>query len=343
VSSFQLDTSFRPPRWLRGRHAQTILPSVPPRRARLERRALQLIASSRERLLDCGAGVTLQSFHASPANRGRAPGREVAVLLHGWEGSADSLYILALAQALFENGYEVVRLNLRDHGATHHLNRDLFHSCRLPEVLGAVQRLALQYPGLPLHLIGFSLGGNFMLRVAAHPAAADLPLARVVAISPVLDPATTLTTLERRNRIYHRYFVLKWSRSLEKKQLTWPGVYDFKEFLELKELRAMTRALVLRYTEYPTLEQYLADYAITGRRLTTLAAPATVISALDDPIIEPLDLERVARSEQLEIRVTPHGGHCGFIESLAPNSWIESVVLRELKRPRARPAAVAVP
>ena len=64
-----------------------------------------------------------------------------AVLVHGWEGNAESLYILSLAQQLFDLGFDVVRLNLRDHGDTHHLNRELFHSCRLPEVVGAVQRM----------------------------------------------------------------------------------------------------------------------------------------------------------------------------------------------------------
>ena len=69
------------------------------------------------------------------------------MLLHGWEGSADSTYLLSLAQSLFAAGFEVVRLNLRDHGATHHLNRELFHSCRLPEVVGAVRALARKFPG----------------------------------------------------------------------------------------------------------------------------------------------------------------------------------------------------
>jgi predicted alpha/beta-fold hydrolase len=136
------DASFRPNRWLRGPHFQTILSSLPPRRARVERRSIPVRASSAELLLDCGGGVVLQAFHASPAKRGREPGRHLAVFLHGWEGSADSTYVLSSAQTLFEQGYEVVRLNLRDHGATHHLNRDLFHSCRLPEVVGAVRSLA---------------------------------------------------------------------------------------------------------------------------------------------------------------------------------------------------------
>ena len=115
-------------------------------------------AASDELLLECGDGVTLQAFHSSPAKRGREPGKRLAVLLHGWEGSADSTYVLSLAQTLFAHGFEVVRLNLRDHGATHHLNRELFHSCRLPEVVGAVQALARRFPGMPMVLAGFSLG-----------------------------------------------------------------------------------------------------------------------------------------------------------------------------------------
>ena len=76
----------------------------------------------------------------------------------------------------------------------------------------------------------------------------------------------------------------------------------------------MTRQLVLSHTEYPTMDDYLAGYAITGDRLTTLAAPATVLTALDDPIIDAADLARLARSPHLDIVTTAHGGHCGFIE-----------------------------
>ena len=136
-------------------------------------RATALLRASREMVLDCGDGVRLQAFHAAAAG---GEGR-VAVLLHGWEGSADSTYVLALAQQLYDRGFDVVRLNLRDHGATHHLNRELFHSCRLPEVVGAIRRIQLMFPGKPLHLAGFSLGGNFMLRAAAQAEQAGLELA----------------------------------------------------------------------------------------------------------------------------------------------------------------------
>ncbi len=298
----------------------------------MERRAIPVRAASDELLIDCGDGVTLQSFHASPAKRGREPGKRLAVLLHGWEGSSDSTYVLSLAQTLFAGGFEVVRLNLRDHGATHHLNRELFHSCRLPEVVGAVRALAQQFAGLPMVLAGFSLGGNFMLRVAAHREARDLHIERVIAVSPVLDPDATLTTLEHGPRLYHSYFVRKWSSSLAKKQQAWPAHYDFEELLRVRSLREMTRQLVLKHTEYPTLADYLAGYAITGDRLTTLAAPATVLTSLDDPIIDASDLARLARAPDLSIVTTTHGGHCGFLENLGDTNWIDAQAVKLLSR-----------
>lgn len=326
------DSGFQPRRWLRGPHFQTILPNWPFRRARVERRALPMLAAAEELLLDCGDGVTLQAFHSSPAKRGREPGRKVAVILHGWEGSTDSTYMLSLAQTFFAGGYETVRLNLRDHGVTHHLNKDLFHSCRLPEVVGAVHALARKFPGLPIVLAGFSLGGNFMLRVAAHRDARDLPLERVIAVSPVLDPAVTMVTLERGFPVYHSYFVKKWSRSLVKKQQAWPGHYDFDALLRTKSLRIMTDELVRAYTEYPSAADYLAGYAITGGRLTTLAAPATVLTSLDDPIIDNRDLARLARTPHLDIVTTARGGHCGFIETLGDSSWVDAKLPELLSR-----------
>jgi uncharacterized protein len=332
VTGYPLDQTFQPPRWLRGPHFQSILPSLPWRMARVRRRALPMIASAEELLLDCGDGVTLQAFHSSPSKRGREPGKRLAVLLHGWEGSSESSYVMALGATLFDEGFEVVRLNLRDHGATHHLNRDLFHSCRLPEVVGAVQALAARFPGKPLVLAGFSLGGNFMLRVAAHREAPHLPIERVIAVCPVLDPAVTMLTLERAFPVYHSYFVRKWTRSLARKQMAWPDHYDFDDLMQVRNLREMTRQLVLSHTEYPSVDDYLAGYAITGDRLTTLAAPANMIVSLDDPIIEAHDLSRLARSPKLHISTTAHGGHCGFIEDLRGGSWVDRAAVKLLSR-----------
>ena len=148
----------------------------------------------------------------------------------------------------------------------------------------------------------------------------------------MLEPAATLMTLESGPSIYHGYFFRTWSRSLAKKQLAWPDLYDFDELLRLRSLREMTRQLVLSHTEYPSMEDYLAGYAITGNRLTTLAAPATVFTSLDDPIIAAADLARLARLPHLDVVTTAHGGHCGFIENLGDRNWIDAQAVKLLSR-----------
>jgi len=323
---------FRPPAWIANRHLQSILPSLPFRRPAIERRARAVRAASRPLVLDCGDGVRLMGLHAAPPAGVAVATPRLAVLLHGWEGSADSLYLLSLAQFLHERGFDVVRLNLRDHGGTHALNRELFHSCRLPEVVGATVRLQSIFPQHRLSLAGFSLGGNFCLRVGARAGEAGLRIARIVAVCPVLDPATTIDALERGPSIYHSHFMQKWRRSLRLKQEAWPGVYDFGAMIGDTSLRSMTERMVLRHTEYPDLATYLSGYAVTGGVLESLAAPTVLITAADDPMILERDLARLARPPSLELTVTPRGGHCGYMDALRGPSWIDRRIAFELER-----------
>jgi uncharacterized protein len=302
---------------------QSVLASSFVRRGRVVRQAAPLIAAERELLLDCGEGVRLQCFASSPAPSNGQP----VVLLHGWEGSAESLYVLSLAQRLFARGFEIVRLNLRDHGETHHLNRGLFHSCRLPEVIGAVRALQGFFPGHALQLVGFSLGGNFMLRVAAQARAAGLDLARVIAVSPVLDPHVTMAALQRGMPGYEMYFVRKWLRSLRKKQAAWSDTYDFRALERMRDLEQMTAELVRHYTEFATLDDYLNGYAITGERLAQLATPAHILTSQDDPIIPVGDLTRIASPPSLAVTLTRYGGHCGFFDNFPGPTWLERHVM----------------
>lgn len=321
---------FAPPFWLRSAHFQSILPNFPLLHARARRFAAPLLASSEECILDCGEGVRLQGFHASPARRGRASSSQLVILHHGWEGSADSSYILAHGQVLLERGYDVFRLNLRDHGETHRLNRDLFHSCRLEEVVGAVREVQRRFPQRHVSLVGFSLGGNFALRVGARAQGAGLALRKIVAISPVLDPEATLTALGEGLHLYERYFVRKWTRSLQKKQLAWPGLYDFAELMRAQRLGPMTDYLVRQYTDFPDMLSYLRGYSIVRGALDGLAVPSRIIAAVDDPMIPANDLERLPRNSALGVTATRFGGHCGFADRLRGESWLVRSVLKEL-------------
>ena len=313
---------FEPPLWLANPHLQSILPSSMARRAFVARRAGALLAASRELMIDCGDGVRLHGHYSA------LPGgaRDLVLMLHGWEGSAESQYVLSAAAYLYARGFEILRLNLRDHGPTHHLNPELFHSCRIAEVVGAVRAVQQRFGDRLLSLVGYSLGGNFALRVAVRAPAAGVELRQVVAICPVLDPVHTLESLESGSWVYRNYFVLKWRRSLRKKREAWPDLYDLDELLDNRDLTGLTEQLVLKYTEYPDLTSYLNGYAIVGTALAALAVPCQIITSLDDPIIPAQDLKRLAPSASLGITVESHGGHCGFLESLRGETWADRQV-----------------
>lgn len=323
------EPGFTPPWWLRNAHVQSIVPSLPLRRVLVRWRSAAVRTRSRPLILDCGDDVRLLAQH-TPALASQPAG--AVMMLHGWEGDTNALYMLALARRLLARGFEILRLNLRDHGGTQALNPGLFHSCRLPEVVGAVRCAQQLFKGLPLHLAGFSLGGNFFLRVAADAPRAGLDIASVVAISPVLEPRATMAAIESGLGIYRRYFIKKWSASLLAKQRAWPKLYDIGDVRRFVSLRQMTAELVERYTDFNSLEEYLDGYSITGARLATLQAPATLITAADDPIVPVADLGRLARTPKLRTLVPPHGGHCGFLNGLSGDTWAENAVIAHLTR-----------
>lgn len=332
-------STFSPPPVLRNSLVQTTIGNLPPVQWLARRRAAVLLANAQPCVLDCGSGVRLQAF-LSPARRPGAPDgavrtpsepRRIALVLHGWEGSADSCYVLSLGAQLLASGYDVMRLNLRDHGESHHLNRGIFHSCRLAEVVGAARAVAERFAGARVFLAGFSLGGNFVLRVAADAHAPEA-IAGAVAVSPVLDPAVTLGELERGWFLYRRYFVHRWSRSLRRKRRAWPDLPDFEPLLRTQDLRAMTAGLVHQFTDYESIDAYLDGYAITGPRLASLRFPAAMLLAEDDPMIPAADLARLAPSPHLTVVRTRHGGHCGFVEQLGGPSFADRFVVAQFDR-----------
>ena len=154
---------FRPPWWLAGAQLQSILASRRPHRRRWLDSGSRMEELAQEHVLDCGDGVRLLGYH-SPQPLGTAP-KGLVVLIHGWEGHHESTYVYSMACCLHAQGWNVFRLNLRDHGGTHALNEEMFHSARMDEVLNAFHAVRRFDTAPKLAVIGFSLGGNFALRV----------------------------------------------------------------------------------------------------------------------------------------------------------------------------------
>jgi len=327
TESNQINTGqFRVPGYLRNAHLQTVLNSQGPRKWRARRILRRL--DSQSLVLVAEDGTRLQ------AELDRAHGTAstaLVVLIHGWEGSSRSSYLVTTAAGLLAQGYDVLRINLRDHGDSHHLNPELFNSTRSPEVASALQGFVDEHDYRRLFLVGFSLGGSFVLRIAADRGA-ELGLNACVAICPPTDPARAMDALNNGFFVYENYFFRRWHESLRRKLECFPQLDYADDLARAKTLDDLNRLLIPRHTIYDRVEDYFAAYALVGGRLSTLVSPAYLIAAQDDPIIPVSDLARIEPIEQLSIETCRFGGHCGFLQNMAAHSWAEDRILQILQR-----------
>jgi len=319
---------FRPPRWLRNPHVQSVLSSSGLRRvlARPQRRLVE--SGAQTHLLDCRDGVLLQGFLTRQQARSAAHG--LVVLLHGWEGSARSNYILHTAARLLQTGFDVFRLNFRDHGDTHHLNPDLFSSNKLNEVVDAVGEIAKRFEPQWMGVVGYSLGGNFALRVGLQSHVAHLPLQHAIAICPVVSPPAGLQAIEDSPWFYEYYFMRKWTQSLRRKQALYPDRFRFSKDEFKSGIRELTRVLVERHTPLQSLEAYLDSYSIAGDRLAAMPINAHILTAADDPVIPLADFQALQLPPQVVLEVAEHGGHCGFLDGWHLRGFAEEYVAQRL-------------
>ncbi|TAK38942.1 MAG: alpha/beta fold hydrolase [Lysobacteraceae bacterium] len=306
---------YHPPWWLRNGHLQTML-GASPWRQRLGAHALAATgAVTTSHLVDGGAGVRLHGLHSVVPG---AEPRGLALLLHGWEGSAESSYMRLAAAQFLQRGFATFRLEFRDHGDSHHLNQALFHSNRIDEVVLAACDVSRRFrphatAAQPMVAAGFSLGGNFALRLALRAPDAGLSLAGVAAVCPVIDPAAALVQMESGWPMYLHYFERKWRRSLQRKRALFPAIHDYDDRTLQLGMRELTEWLVLRHTDFGSLENYFNGYSIAGERLAALQVPARILMAEDDPVI-PIEHFRALRlPPEAHLEIAAQGGHCGFL------------------------------
>ncbi|WP_045758504.1 YheT family hydrolase [Xanthomonas albilineans] len=320
-------TDYSPPRWLRNPHVQSVLGSSLLRVRRGEQRLVASGATTTSHILDGGDGVRLQGWLSVPADV--AP-RGTVLLLHGWEGSADSSYMCLTAAQMVAHGYQVFRLNFRDHGDTHHLNVDLFHSDRLDEVFNAACDLWRRFPAPTLLVAGYSLGGNFALRLALRAPVAGLPLQRVAAVCPLLDPAAAMQRVENGPQFYDWYFRRNWRGSLMRKRELFPDQHGYDDATLALDMRGLMGWLAQRHAGFASLDEYFDSYSIAGERLLGLRVPADILMAEDDPVI-PLDDFRSLRLPAVaRLEIARWGGHCGFIENARGDGFAERWVAERL-------------
>jgi predicted alpha/beta-fold hydrolase len=295
---------FEPHPWLRSGHAQTIAGrywAVP--RVRLEATAHQVVLADGDRL------VVLESVPP-----GWASAHPTAVLVHGLAGCAEAPYMVRLGVRLVRQEIRVVRVNLRGAGAGFGLARGIYHAGRSEDLRAVLGWLDPRSGGAPVALVGFSLGANLVLKVAAEAAAglAAPGLDCVLAANPPIDLAACARRMMRpENRLYDRNFV-RWLRTMVRRlHRRFPelGPVDLDGVRTLYDFDDRYTA---RRNDFASADDYYARCSLLTA-LARIATPGLIIHARDDPFIPPEPFEHVPLPASLSLELVRHGGHLGYL------------------------------
>ncbi len=318
-----ISSQFDPPWPLRNGHLQTILPAILGWRKN--------VAYQRERLeLADGDFLDLDWLPSGS--------RRLAILSHGLEGSSRDAVMRGMAASLHQAGWDVLAWNYR--GCSAEMNRlpRLYHSGETADLAAVVERAAERFPILAL--VGFSLGGNLLLKYLGeaqpHPAVVG-----AVALSPPVNLAACVRALDQRrgNRIYLKRLIASVLRKVKAKAKHFPeridanqtrGVHGFEDFDG-------------RFTAPVHGFRDAVDYwtkCSSQQFLSAITVPALILSAQDDPFLTPesFPFAEAEQSARLFLEAPETGGHLGFLDSWNDGrTWAEGRVIEFLNNAAARP------
>ncbi|HEX5105778.1 MAG TPA: alpha/beta fold hydrolase, partial [Pirellulaceae bacterium] len=278
-----------------------------------------------------GAAFPLSPAPCPPSPPAWQPGDPVALLLHGLGGCHQSGYMQRCAAKLNERGYRVFRMDLRGYGAGFPLARHPVHAGRSEDAAAVLNYVIELCPDSPIHLVGFSMGANIVLKLAGELGQlAPANLASVMAVAPPIDLVECSRNMQRRlNHFYDRRFVRSLLALIERRRQLVPGALH-------RPLDPPPRRLVdfdERFTAPLSGFESAHDYytrASSGPLLCHIAVPTLIVTAANDPIIPVGPFERASYSPTTNLVVTPCGGHLGFIArpGLDPDRrWLDWRVL----------------
>lgn len=251
---------------------------------------------------------------------GERRSRPTLVLVHGLEGSDASCYMRGTATKALAAGWNAVRLNIRNCGGTEHMTPTLYHSGMSADVAAVVRYLVEEEGVERLVVVGFSLGGNMVLKMTGELGdAAPGVLLGVAAVSPAIDLSASAAALERpENLLYHWRFVRSLHERMRRKDALFPNRYDVSLLEGARRIRDYDERYIAPLFGFRDAEDYY-DRASAIHHLGEIAVPALLIHAEDDPFIPFSDRVALAARANPNLRVvlTERGGHVGFVGAAA--------------------------
>jgi predicted alpha/beta-fold hydrolase len=296
---------FRPNPWLRGGHVQTIASFLLPRKIQLP--------PAEERLIQVVPGIKVRCWCRWQPDR-----RSVltAIVVHGLEGSSESQYMQGVARDALAAGMNVVLMNQRNCGGMDRYAPTLYNSSLSADVATVAQSVVESDGLAAFALIGFSMGGNLVLKLAGEWGN-DGPeeFKAVASVCPAMDLAASADALhEPANRIYEYYFLMQLFRRFNRKAGYFPGQFDVGRLRGVSTLRGFDDRVTAYYCGFTGADDYYAR-AAASNVVDRIAVPTLIIHAANDPFIRMLPQTRakVLANPNIAFIETQDGGHCAFV------------------------------
>ena len=322
VPTIEAVKDFQPLRPLRNPHLMTIA-------AALWRRRFPDLPPGVARLFETEPGTQVSAgchWQENPRNR------PTLVLLHGLEGSSESGYMLGTAEKAFRVGFNVVRANQRNCGDTENLTATLYHSGLSCDIRGILTEL-IHCDGLhKIFTVGFSMGGNLVLKMAGEYADHAPPQVHgFVAVAPAFDLSPCADALAApRNFIYNRRFVQGLKSRMRRKARLFPDRYPIGDMREIRTVRGFDDAITAPYCGFRDAADYYEQCSAL-RLAASIRRPTLIMTAQDDPFVPFASFEKPAVRENPFITVVApkHGGHCAFISNQRGDDrfWCEARIV----------------
>ncbi len=334
-------TEFHPRRFMQNGHIQTILGNYLPRPNHLPPPEAQLVEVS-PASEDQISSQVLCHCHWQPIEV-RAT-RPTAIIVHGLEGSSNSQYVIGNANKLWLAGANIVRMNMRNCAGPQagydmaHLTPTLYHSGLSGDVLAVMRHFIGLYSLESISLIGYSMGGNLVLKLVGE-LGSDAPpqLHSVVAVAPALDLGPSADALHRPiNRLYELKFLRALLRRFRRKASIFPRAYDPNQATGIYSMRDFDHRITALYSGFASADDYY-HRAAAARVIDRIAVPTLILYALDDPFIRitPESRAKMLANPHITFLEVAHGGHCAFLADTDPAAnndgyWAEHTALNFL-------------
>ncbi|MCB0310583.1 MAG: alpha/beta fold hydrolase [Bdellovibrionales bacterium] len=297
-----LDSSYTPCRTLRSAHLQTILPTLC-RRVRHDYWRRERIGTPDGDFLDLDWSGPVRS--------------KIALLCHGLEGSSRSVYILGMARALSKAGWSVAALNFRGCSGSPNTKIYSYHSGKSEDLDVIVRHLSGSYHDAVIALVGFSLGGNVILKYLGEQSAAlgSNVVSAVVFSVPIYlaGAATKLARLE--NFLYMQRFLILLRKKILEKERAFPGRISTQGYASIKNFRQYDDRYIAPYNGFDSAEDYWHKCSSLAF-IPGITIPTLLVNSQDDPFLSPecYPNEIARRSANFHCETPAFGGHVGFVE-----------------------------